>query len=384
MRRVRTLLAAALLAVILTPLAIRAQAPAPPGLSPENASLFREVFGMVLKEYVDPKRPADVAKGAVAGLVESAGPECAYLPPAQVAAYRALRAAGPALPLYVTKGQDFARVLAVFPGTDPAVRVGDALRFVDGRSTYDLTYPQVLEALRGAEGEPVRCSFLKAETWQTHAVTLQRQLPPAASVSPLPGGAAALLIPALEAAVPGDLAPRLAAVRGAVLVDLRGCASEDDEAALSWLGLLTGDGEGLFDQGQGPKRPHPVRGAGLLRGRTIRVLVDGTTARAGEILAAGLAKSGATLVGGPTFGWAPRFEDLPLNNGGLLRLLTGFYADAGGAPIQQRPLQPVIALEAGETEAPAAFRARALRAAAPASPAAPVPDPKHARPTPRG
>ena len=115
-----------------------------PPLDQASWSLFQRVFGMVLRDYVDPKAPQDVVLGALKGAASSAGPECAYIPPEEVPAYRASLAAPAGLPLFVTKDMDFARLIAPYPGQDASLKPGDALRFIGGRSTYDLTYPQVL------------------------------------------------------------------------------------------------------------------------------------------------------------------------------------------------------------------------------------------------
>jgi len=355
----RLRIAAALFA---TAVAAASQDPPPAPISPEKADLFREVFSMVLDEYVDPKSPQDVVRGALAGAARAAGPECAYIPPEEVGAWRAAQAPSALLPVWVSQGEDFARVLAVWPGTDPKVHPGDYLRFIAGRSTYDMTYPEVVRALRGGEGDEVECIFLKPESWEMYTVRLTRRPLPPPLLTALPGGAAALAIPALGAELPADLAARLQTVKGPVLVDLRGCASGDMSAALRWAGWLAGPSASALRVVREKKEAEAVVGPGLLKGRLARVLVDSTTVRGGELLAAALAKSGAVLVGAPTAGWAPRFEDLPLSDGGLLHLATAFYAGPDGEALRGHPLRPAVELSPKEGEAPSAFWARALKA----------------------
>ena len=351
--------------------------PAP--FNAENDSLFKDVFSMILKEYVDPKLPEDVVAGALAGAVETSGPESAYIPPGEVASYKALQAQSAALPLFVTKGQDFAKVLAVFPQTDPVVKVGDGLRFINGKSTFDMTYPQVAEALRGPAGEEAKCVFIKPETWQSYTVVLKRRPYPEASVAELAGGGAVVAVPSLEAAPPKDLASKLGQAKGPFIIDLRGCASESDSDALSWASLIGGDSEGVFLADQQGKHANPVHGPGLLKGRKFIVLVDGTTARGGEILAAALVKAGGTLAGEPTFGWAPKFSDFALSNGGLLHILCGYYTDGSGEAIRDKPLKPSIEAKAREGEKPAAFYARLVAAEAAARAKEPQKQPETAK-----
>jgi C-terminal processing protease CtpA/Prc len=331
-------------------------------LGEKDWDLFRRVFGLVLRDYVEPKTPQEVILGALKGAAASAGPECAYVPPEEVAAYRNASKPGAGLPLYVTKESDFARVISAYPGTVPAAKPGDLLRFVGDRSTYDMTFPQVLAALRGKAGEKVRCIFIHSDSWQSTTVSLAFQPPAPPAWTPL-GTGGCLAVPCLEAPLAADVAKALRASRGPVVVDLRSCASGDVAAALRWAGDLLGKTEGPPRKGPTETKRDALAGEGLLAGRSIRVLVDGGTARGGEVLAAALVQAGALLLGSPTFGWAPYPEDLPLENGGLLRLNTSFFLGPDGEALKDHPMEPAVGLPAGkEGEDPCAWALKAAPA----------------------
>ena len=365
---------------LLVPLLFMAQAQpkaqpeaGPQGQPLDEASwgLFQRVFSMVLRDYVEPKTPDQVVLGALQGAATSAGPECAYIPPEEVEAYRALAQPGPTLPLYVTKYEDFAHVIAVFPGQDASIHPGDPLRFIGTTSTYDITYPKVLEALRGKEGEQVRCIFLKQDAWQSYEVTLTRQVPTAPRFVPLGKEGAALVLPCLEAEPPQGLAEVAKGSKGTVLVDLRGCASPDVKAALHWAGVLLGDVEGPSYKGPHGAKRLSLTGPGILAGRRVRVLVDGTTARAGEVLAVALLGANGLLCGSPTFGYAPLVEELPLQNGGLLRLTTAFFMGPDGQMIKEKPVKPAIPFAVNPADKAEETYRKALQA--------PVPPPEKAQ-----
>jgi carboxyl-terminal processing protease len=336
-----------------------------PPLDDASWSLFQRIFGMVLRDYVEPKTPQEVVLGALKGAASSAGPECSYIPPEEVAAYRAAGSAPATLPLYITKDSDFAKVLAVYPGQDAAIRVGDSLRFIGNRSTYDLTYPQVLETLRGAEGEKIRCIFLKQESWQSYTVVLSRQGPAAPRWIPLGSGSGALVLPCLESPLPSDVAEGLRGAKGPVLVDLRACASGDVRAASMWAGDLLGKAQGPSRKGSKGISREPLSGPGYLAGKAVKVLVDETTARGGEVLAIALVEGGGILAGAPTFGWAPYFQDFPLENAGLLRLSTAFFLDPGGEPLKGHPMAPAIPLKFQVEAKPEENYRQAIRARVP-------------------
>jgi carboxyl-terminal processing protease len=343
-----------------------------PPLDQASWSLFQRIFGMVLRDYVDPKAPQDVVLGALKGVASSAGPECAYIPPEEVPAYRAALAAPASLPLFITKDTDFGQLIAPYPGQDSSLKPGDALRFIGDRSTYDLTYPQVLEALRGKDGEKVRCIFLKQEAWQSYSVTLTRQPPAVPRYVSLGEDGGALVLPCLESELPAPLAKSLQAAKGPVLVDLRGCGSDDANLAFRWLGTLLGKGDTPPRKGPKGVIREPLSGPGLLAGKTVRALVGGTTGRAGEVVAAGLAAAGITLVGSPTLGWAVYSQDFPLQNGGLLRLNTAYFLAPDGEPLKGHPIVPAIPLVVSGAAKPEETYRQALKAKPPKS------DSKHA------
>jgi len=337
-----------------------------PGATPldsESWDLFRRVFGMILKDYVDPKAPREVIRGALEGAAAAAGPESAYISPEELAAYRSLGASAGSLPLYVTKGEDFARILAVFPGTPEGLRPGTILRFIGAASTYDLTYPQVLSALKGKPGETVSLTLMDPETWQSSTLSITRQAHVPPRFLALAGGSAVLVLPCLEAAPTEALLKRLAEAPGPVLVDLRNCASCDGAAAARWAGVLLGPGKGpRFKRAGGSEGRERTSGPGVLSGKRVRVLVDGTTARAGEALAASLAEAGGVLVGQPTYGNAARVEEFPLSDGGLLRMATAYYLAADGAPLKDHPMHPALALTPAPGDLPERVYAAALKA----------------------
>ena len=339
----------------------RAQEP----MDAESWDLFKKVFGMVLRDYVDPKTPQDVIKGALQGAASSVGPECAYVAPKDVKAYEALAEPGPQLPVYVTKDKDFARVLAVFPGQKSDIRPGDALRFIGDRSTYDLTYPEVLIALGGQDKKGVPCTFLNQESWQSTNVTLTRTMPVAPVWTPLPGGNGALAVPCLEAGLDAREAGLMKACRGTVVVDLRNSASGNVADALKWAGELLGGGRSARFENKRGTGSDPFSGPAYLKGKRIRVLVDGTTARAGEVLASTLADAGAVVCGSPSFGWAPRFANYPLRNGGILRIITAYYLAPDGKAMNDHPIQPAVSIQIPSGESATAAYERVLEAKPP-------------------
>ncbi len=329
-------------------------------LSPPSARLFQRVFGMVLRDYVEPKNPGLVIRGALDGLAASTGPESAYIPPDLVAAYRALEKKSPrfTLPLYLTKGGDFARVIIPFPGQDEKILPSDALRTIDGQSTFDMSYPEILIALNGAEGEPAECTFLKQNEWDTYTVTLKRSLLPKAVWRIRPGGGV-LVLPSLTDSVSKEI---LDGIKGSdkILLDLRGCADGNVDSAIAAAGLLLGEGK-VTARGQHGDIERTFSGDGILKDKEVRVLIGATTARGGEILASALKNWDALLLGEETMGWAPLSEEFPLKNEGLLRINTAYFLAPDGEPINNHYIVPDLSITPEENETDDALYDRTLK-----------------------
>lgn len=337
-------------------------------LSEDGWDLIQRAFGIVLRDYVDPKTPDQVIRGALQGAAATAGPESAYIPPEEVEAFRKGEKTAFSLPLYVTKGDDFARIISVFPGLEKAPEPGDFLKSVNGISTYDSTYPRIISLLAGKSGEKAQCVFLKREAFETYRLTLPFLPLPAPSWTSRPKGGV-LTLASLPAELPAALSTSLRDMQGgAILVDLRECAQGDPGAALITAGVLMGKAEGPTTRSQKGDVRHPLSGAGLLAGKKVRVLMGPRTARGGEVLALALETAGAMTLGETTFGWAPQWEVFPLNNGGLLRLNTAFFLDREGKPLKDHGLAPQVPLAPQAEESKEAFLDRALSAQPPTPP----------------
>jgi carboxyl-terminal processing protease len=344
-----------------------------PAFSEDSWNLVQKVFGLVLRDYVDPKTPDQVIRGALQGAASAAGAESAYIPPEEVEAFRSAEKCPVSLPFYVTKGEDFARVLACYPGLEKGPEQGDFLKSIDGTSTYDNTYPGILALMAGKPGAKAQCVFLKREAFETYRLTLPFLPPPAAEWVPCSHGGA-LVLASLPSALPPRVEASLKESRSdGVLVDLRSCAQGEAQAALALAGVLLGRSEGPVSKGQKGETKHPLNGAGILAGKKVKVLIGPGTARGGEVLARALENSGALCLGEASFGWAPVIEVFPLDDGGLLRINTGFFLDRDGNALKAHGIEPKVKMVPEVAETRQAFYERALAARAPAPGKEPVP-----------
>jgi carboxyl-terminal processing protease len=84
-------------------------------------------------------------------------------------------------------------------------------------------------------------------------------------------------------------------------------------------------------------------GGGNLPARPLAVLIDRNTASAAEILTSALADdAGATVVGTRSFGKGVFQQEIPLSNGGALKLTVGEYFTPNGENLAGHGIQPDI------------------------------------------
>jgi carboxyl-terminal processing protease len=320
--------------------------PAGPQVSNENWELFRQVYSLVLDTYVEPKSPDELITGALEGLAAATGPECGYIPKNKMAETDLAGKSDFFLPLYITKDGGFANVISTFPGEDKEIEPGDLLRFINGKSVFDMNYPQMMVALKGAGGEEATCGFIKKGTFKPFEkkLTVKKAVMPVLHDFKEKG--LAVEIPCIEAEFDQSVKDKMAKASGRVVIDLRGCASSDEKRAVVLAGMLFGAGNLKFASKNG-NSDIPFSGEGILKDKDVVVIVDKTTARSGEVLALASAKNGP-LIGEETFGFSAMHETVALKNGDGLVILTGYFLDKEGKEVKDNPLKPDFIFDVSE------------------------------------
>ncbi len=179
------------------------------------------------------------------------------------------------------------------------------------------------------------------------AATLGRSAPPPPSLTPVQGFPL-LRIPRIDGSavevVRGLLARAASEGAAKLMVDLRGIAGGEPEAAYALAGLLVKGELGTLREKDAVGKTYSGSGEPGYSGELV-LLVDGYSAGAAEILAAVLQqKAGAKLVGIPTFGWAGErsrivwLEHDPLPEGGVPLVASRAAPPDHGPPRASLPL----------------------------------------------
>jgi C-terminal processing protease CtpA/Prc len=281
----------------------------------QNEELYRalgslaEVVHLVHTEYVDEVDLGALALSLEAGIVQSIDTGAAVLPKESVEAYKQLLMANPPFGLVFGMRLGSAAVRATIEGS-PAAGAGlerwEVIELVDGVNTRGRPLWQIRVELMGKErdGQSVKLTVLDQQVDERRDVVLV----PASWKPELPIAADEEVAVAIRLTHLGKGSSK--AVREMitsdrpVILDLRELVWGFEDEAIKTADLFAG--EGVLAQWRGRRAGEKVFPAsqGRVNGEQPIVLVNHNTQGVGEILAAALQRSGASLVGTKTAGRA--------------------------------------------------------------------------------
>ena len=258
------------------------------------------------------------------------------------------------------------QVAAGSPAAAAGVEVGDALRAVADRSVAAHSPAEVVSALRGPAGTPVRLVLLRGSTLRTLVLDREARSAPTVTSRTVAPHVGAIVVPTFEPgtgkAVRQQLGRLVAQGATGVVLDLRGdpggLLSEAVEVASAFL-----DGGPVVTYTRRDGRPQQLAAGGHGDTRTrLVVLVDGGTASAAEVVAGALQdRDRAVVVGTRTFGKGSVQEPHVLPDGSRLALTVARYSLPSGRSVEGVGLEPDVdvaqAVRAGTGDDPAVRRA---------------------------
>jgi carboxyl-terminal processing protease len=260
-------------------------------------------------------------------------------------------------------GREDGKLIAVevFPDS-PASRAGllngDEIRLIDGNPTAPLTTEEAVDLIRGEAGTIVRLDVRRTPADAKDAINKQLAITrgevniPSVEARNLEGGIGYARIRQVSGTTSQEFYAKvrgLGPVRGLVL-DLRGNTggSMREAARLADLFLAEGtifrvmDRSGELDARGASTAPATSRVAFAF---PVSVLIDSSTASAAEIFSGAIAPlDRVRLIGQRSFGKGLIQSVVPLPDNNLLKLTVGEYLLSGDRVIQEKGLDPDIAL----------------------------------------
>jgi carboxyl-terminal processing protease len=316
--------------------------------------VYSEVLSRVRSEYVvDPDIPK-VTDGALHGLLESLDSNSSYMSPEAYKAFKAHKsdAKGDVGAIF-SKRFGYADVVSVLPGS-PAEKAGieptDIFESIEGKSTRDMSLPEIRSLLEGTPGSTLNVSVVRARRAEPQKIVITRDvvaIPPVADKM-IEDGIGYIKVDALTKGKAAEVAAKVKSLEksGAkkLLLDLRNNADGDESEGIAVANLFLNHGTITYLQGQKyPREAFNADPAKAITTLPLGVLVNRGTSGAAEVVAAAILENArGDVVGDKTFGDGSVQKTIDLPDGGALILSIAKYYSPSGKAIQDNAVTPNV------------------------------------------
>lgn len=321
--------------------------------------VYGEVLQKIQQDYVDDPNMRLVTAGSLHGLLESLDPESSYLTPREYTEYKE-KSNDPATGetgLNLSKRSGYIVVTSVLPDSpaDKAgLRTGSFLESIAGFTTREMSIGQAKNLLAGQPGTAVKVGVIRRGRTDPEELELVRQklAPQKLVVQKVDDNTLAIRFPSLENGRADEVRAKLleAQKQGItrVILDVRDCGRGNASEALAVSRLFIPSGTLITLKGQTvPEQLFSADPAKVVWKGPVSVLIDISTAGAGEVLAASFANSKrGDVVGERTFALASEQKLIQLDDGAALILTVANYYNADGKSILEAGVTPTEVVRA--------------------------------------
>jgi len=322
----------------------------------QQLKMFDDVVNLITNNYVEQVNADKVMHGAMHGLADSLDPDSAFLTPSEVK----LIESGSPIPagdvgIDLTR-QYYLRIIATRDGSPAAkagLRTGDYVRAIDKTPTREMSVFEGMRALRGVPGSKVSLTIIRGNANDPHEIELTREAISAPDVTSrmLGSGIGYVRIAAVGAKTTDQAKNEIATLTkngaSSLVVDVRRTSGGSLDGGLAMARLFLAGGTLAKRETKGTE-PAPIEarsGDGAVK-LPIVTLIDNGTSGAAELFAAALVGNDRTeLVGEHTIGRAAEQQLIKLPDGTGLWLTVTRYLMPNGTPLQQKGLEPTVAVE---------------------------------------
>jgi len=326
----------------------------------QHLRVFEDVVSLVLNNYVEEVDVKKAMRGAMNGLADNLDADSGFLPANVASAYETNAPVAPADIGVELSRQYYLRVISVRDGSPAAkagLRSGDFIRAIDKRSTKDISIFEGDRLLHGQPGSKVSLLIIRGNAADPHEIDLNRERIPATELTSKMADAATGYIHIVEfsrrAPVQVKQAVDALAKTGAAryIIDLRGATRGDLDDGVAAARLFVKTGTLVVRETKTNKETVAAQnGDGAITAPVV-LLVDQSTARAGEVFAAALdGNKRAEMIGEHTIGSAAKQKLVKLPDGSAMLLSYMRYAAPNGNAIHEKGLQPEVPVDEPDVE----------------------------------
>lgn len=316
--------------------------------------VYSEVLSRVRSEYVEEPNIPKVTDGALHGLLESLDSNSAYLTPEAYKAFKAHKSEGKAgIGVVISKRFGYADIVAVLPGSSAekaGIESTDIFESIEGKSTRDMSLPEIRNLLLGAPGTALNVEVVRARRAEPQKMSITRDaitIPPVTDKL-MDDGIGYVKAEALSKGKVQEIASKIKSLEkeGAkkILLDLRNCAEGDEQEGIATANLFLNHGTITYLQGQKfPRQAFNADPSKAITSLPVAVLVNRSTSGAAEIVAAAILENArGDVIGDKTFGDGSVQKTIELPDGGALILSVAKYYSPSGKAIQDTAVTPNV------------------------------------------
>ncbi|MFC5700012.1 S41 family peptidase [Cohnella faecalis] len=240
------------------------------------------------------------------------------------------------------------------PAEKAGILPGDALVTADGKNLKGLSTTEMQAQLLGEEGTTLALGVSRDGKLLKFRVVRKDIQVPTATNKMLPDGIGYLSLTSFSSDAGSEFAKQLAILEkqgmSSLIIDLRGNGGGYVTAAQQIAGMFVEDGV-LAHMKDRDNNDDPLTVKGTTKPYPVRILVNGHSASASELLSGALQDYGvAKLIGTTTYGKGVVQSIIPVSSGGVLKVTIQEYYTPTGRKVDKVGLKPDITIEGTAAE----------------------------------
>ena len=331
-------------------------------------TLFGDVFQRVRSEYVDPVSDTDLINDAINGMLTGLDPHSSSMNAAQFRAIQEeTKGEFGGLGIEVIPENGFFKVISAMddtPAFKAGIKAGDIVTGLNGKTTQGLSPEDALDQMRGRPNSKVTLTIKREGLDHPLDMSMRREVIHIQVVKQRmePGNIGYVRLTEFTEQADATLKRAVKSLRRqaggklrALVLDLRNNPGGLLDQAVAVSADFVAQGAIVSTRGRNAEDAAwlDAKGADILDGAPLVVLINSGSASASEIVAGALQdRHRAVLVGTRSFGKGSVQTVIPFPGNGAVRLTTARYYTPSGRSIQGRGITPDVLVAETREEAP--------------------------------
>jgi carboxyl-terminal processing protease len=331
-------------------------------------TLFGDVFERVRAEYVDPVSDKDLIENSINGMLTGLDPHSSYM---NAKAFRDMQVQTKGefggLGIEVTQDNGFIKVISPIddtPASKAGIKPGDIITALDGKTVQGLPLQDAVDKMRGAPNSKITLTIKREGVDKPIEVSMLREIIHIQVVKQRmePDNIGYIRLTQFTEQADAGLKQAVKTLKQqsggklkALILDLRSNPGGLLDQAVAISGDFINQGEIVSTRARHAEDAQrwDAKGADIIDGLPLVVLIDGGSASSSEIVAGALQDHHrAALLGTRSFGKGSVQTVIPLPGNGAMRLTTARYYTPSGRSIQGQGIMPDVPVAETREETP--------------------------------